>query len=129
VPGHKKIKLQNGYVHLYRPWHPMTMRNGMVLEHRMVAYDAGWVIPEGHHLHHKNGVKHDNRIENLEIIAIDEHSRLHARIAGKITNQFGTFDVVHDPERRKERQRAHNLKQKQRRLEALCTGAEVLTID
>lgn len=45
--------------------------------HREVWQDANGPIPEGWHVHHKNGDKLDNRLENLELIPISEHSRHH----------------------------------------------------
>lgn len=79
IPGHRPKRLYNGYVRIWAPGHPMAHSGGTVLEHRKVAYDAGWDIPEGHHVHHKNGIRHDNRLENLEVVEIAEHARIHAR--------------------------------------------------
>lgn len=71
----------------------MANKDGTALEHRVVAYDAGWVVPDGYHVHHKNGVKHDNRLENLEVIASPDHARMHLREAGVVVNQYGTFPL------------------------------------
>lgn len=37
----------------------------------------GCEVPEGFHIHHKNGNKQDNCILNLQLIRISEHHRLH----------------------------------------------------
>ena len=52
--------------------------NGNVLAHR-----AAWVyyhgpIPEKHVIHHVNGDKLDNSVENLELMTRNEHTKLHA---------------------------------------------------
>ena len=46
-------------------------------EHRLVWEKAHGPIPEGYIVHHKNGDKFDNRLENLEILTHAEHSRHH----------------------------------------------------
>lgn len=45
--------------------------------HRRIWEDNFGAIPEGFHIHHKNGIKGDNRIENLECISEVEHHSLH----------------------------------------------------
>lgn len=41
--------------------------------HRLVAELFIGEIPNGYHIHHKNGIKTDNRVDNLEIISAKEH--------------------------------------------------------
>lgn len=85
--------MSNGYVRLWRPNHPLANKDGHVLEHRFVLYEAGIPIPGGHHVHHKNGDKADNRLENLEVHPAGVHHSNHIQIAGEVTNQFGTWKL------------------------------------
>lgn len=80
-----------GYVHVWAPDHPLAMSDHYVAEHRMVVHDAGIEVPPGHHVHHLNGDKADNRLENLEVIDEAEHHRRHMAEAEVVTNQFGSF--------------------------------------
>lgn len=52
-----------------KPNHPRSKsNNGYVFEHIVVVEDAiGRYLIEGENVHHINGVKDDNRIENLEL--------------------------------------------------------------
>ncbi len=83
----------SGYRRVWLPGHPLAGRSGYVLQHRLVAYEAGWDVPPGHHVHHKNGDPTDNRVENLEVLPQGEHQRLHIRRAGYVVNQFGTWPL------------------------------------
>lgn len=68
VSGRKKNKA--GYVLLCIHDHPNSDRNGYIFEHRVVAeMYCGRFLKSGEDVHHKNEIKHDNRIENLEIIS------------------------------------------------------------
>ena len=67
----------HGYVIVKDPDHPLAGKNGYVLAHRRVVYDAGVEVPPGHHVHHRNGDKTDNRLENLEVLSKSEHHTLH----------------------------------------------------
>ena len=46
-------------------------------EHRLIWAAAHGPIPDGYEVHHVNGVRHDNRLENLLLLTVAEHRALH----------------------------------------------------
>ena len=50
----------------------------LCLEHRLVWEAIHGPIPEAHSIHHLNGDRLDNRIENLELLSASEHGKLHS---------------------------------------------------
>jgi hypothetical protein len=58
----------NGYELLYEPENPNANINGLVLVHRKVMSEVlGRPLLRTEQVHHKNGNRSDNRIENLEM--------------------------------------------------------------
>ena len=72
---------RNGYVRIYcGKEHPMADKDGYVLEHRLVMFDhAGRVLEKFEFVHHLNGIKDDNRIENLKIVNARNHAKEHLK--------------------------------------------------
>ncbi len=63
-----KGHLKRGYIIVYKPDCPISHKDGFILEHRYVAWlNYGSRVTKKSTIHHKNGIKTDNRIENLEI--------------------------------------------------------------
>ena len=82
---------RNGYTHIkLQPddfFYPMTREDGYVFEHRLIVARAlnrcllSWEI-----VHHKNGIRVDNRMENLELLParkyhlIDSHTKSRIKV-------------------------------------------------
>jgi HNH endonuclease len=59
---------REGVVRVYEPEHPNAQANGHVLEHRLVMADVlGRQLLEDEIVHHRNGVRHDNDPQNLQL--------------------------------------------------------------
>ena len=57
-----------GYVMVLARWHPRAGQNGYVFEHVLVLEEVlGRLLLPGETVHHRNGVRDDNRAENLEL--------------------------------------------------------------
>ncbi len=71
---------KSGYVDIYAPDHPLANSNGYVYEHRLVACEKwGIFVVQNMQVHHKDGDRSNNKIENLEIINISKHTSMHQR--------------------------------------------------
>lgn len=74
INGYKKVRARN---------HPHADRDGFVLEHRLIMeeYLKGYLEPQLD-MHHLNGVRDDNRLENLVVVTPSEHiKKYHNQIA------------------------------------------------
>lgn len=64
----------DGYIYIYSPNHPLKDHHNYVFEHRLVMEKKlGRFLTLLEHVHHINGNKTDNRIENLKVFTNSEH--------------------------------------------------------
>ena len=77
----KRVKHHSqGYNLVYYPNHPAKDVSGYVLEHRVVmeSHLGRFLFPD-EIVHHLNGNKADNRIENLQLMTNKEHASYHMK--------------------------------------------------
>ena len=87
-----KNKQKNGYVLIYKPDHKHSeTKKGWILEHRAVVEDyLSRKLKSGECVHHINGHKKDNKIENLMVF---ENNNKHMSFHTKV-NQVGITNPV-----------------------------------
>ena len=70
-----------GYVYVWNPSHPNANSRGYVAEHVLVSCEnIGRPLVDREQVHHINGIKTDNRPDNLIVMTINEHRSLHERL-------------------------------------------------
>ena len=73
-----KRTTSGGYRQVLMPEHPRADKSGYVMEHILVWEDAtGVSVPENCCIHHLNGDKTDNRIQNLCMMLHKAHTVFH----------------------------------------------------
>ena len=74
----KKIISKGDYNYALVQDHPNATANGSVLEHRVVMENyLGRLLNSDEIVHHLDGNKKNNVIENLQVLSCNEHSHLH----------------------------------------------------
>ena len=77
-----------GYRQVLDKSHPRADGSGYVMEHIKVFEEAtGINVPLNCDIHHINGNKQDNRIENLCMLTHGAHTRLHNLRKGEVENE------------------------------------------
>lgn len=75
----QKIVKKGDYDYAKVENHPKATKNGYVLLHRVMMENyLGRLLKDDEEVHHKNKDRHDNSIENLELLKALDHRKLHS---------------------------------------------------
>jgi hypothetical protein len=84
-----KSRHYEGYIKIYMPEHHRADSSGYVYEHILVwEREHGILIPEGHVIHHLNGLKADNRPDNLVCLPVKQHDTFSVRHEMEVKIRF-----------------------------------------
>lgn len=72
------FKNVSGYIKARAPEHPFADSSGYVFQHRLIMErELGRFLDQKENVHHINGIRGDNRVENLVVINRVDHAQLH----------------------------------------------------
>lgn len=75
----EKVIKKGDYLYCIVRNHPKANKHGYVLHHRVIVENhLGRLLNSDEEVHHINGNKHDNRVENLQVMKKGQHQRYHA---------------------------------------------------
>jgi uncharacterized C2H2 Zn-finger protein len=81
----KKIISKGDYYYCVAEGHPKANKHGYVLHHRVVVENhLNRLLSDREVVHHINGDKRDNRIENLQVLDSKTHLQLHGAKKGRL---------------------------------------------
>ena len=88
-------KHPDGYIGVAVPeGHHLRQAHGYAFEHQIVAEETiGRRLNDDEVVHHRNGVRDDNRPENLEVTTRSDHARGHTSLPGT-RNADGRFNSL-----------------------------------
>lgn len=79
----------SGYDWVYKPDHHRAKKNGYVKLAWLVAEaKIGRPLKRSEDVHHINGVRHDDRPDNIEVIDHAEHARQHSPARKRIQGRY-----------------------------------------
>jgi hypothetical protein len=87
---YRKMMNEDGYLVIYARYHPFAEGRKMIAEHiAIMEMSIGRRLHNWECVHHKNEIKTDNRLENLELMSKSEHSSLHNKVAVQHRKRIG----------------------------------------
>ena len=80
----KKVISKGDYNYALVPNHPYATKNGYVLLHRIIMENhLGRVLNTNEVVHHIDGNKKNNSIDNLQVLTKENHTKLHQICIGR----------------------------------------------
>lgn len=90
LPRRAELKMKDGYLKISGG---EDGRSITALAHRLIWMHLHGEIPKGLEINHKNGIKDDNRIENLELVTPKENMKHASEVLGKLKGGLITGEM------------------------------------